>query len=291
MGQIFALLCAVLWAVAVILLKRSGDTIRPFALNLFRVGVSSVLLVLTVLISGQGLFREATLTDLITLLIGGGLSIALADTMFHKCLNTVGAGITAIVDCLYSPLMILFAFLLLDERIGAWDFVGMGLVIAAVLVASTHPIPIGMTRKMLVQGVLWGAGAMTTLTGGVIIVKPVLTHHPILWVTTVRQLGALAIMVPIALVSPRRHEFFSVFKPHADWRFSLSGTVVGSYLALIFWLAGLKYTEAGVAAILNQTSTIYVLILATVFLKESFTKRKIAAAVMAVGGILVVTVL
>ncbi len=291
MGEIYALICAVLWAVAVIFFKRSGETIQPFALNLFRVGVSSVLLALTVVLSGQSLLRPATTEDLLILLAGGVLSIAIADTMFHKCLNTVGAGITAIVDCLYSPLMILFAYLLLDERIQPWDFVGMGLVIGAVLIASFHPVPAGLTRIRLIQGVLWGIGAMTTLTLGVIFVKPVLSHHPILWVTMARQVGALLVMLPIALISPKRREFLGVFRPHANWRYSLTGTVFGSYLALIFWLAGLKNAEAGVVAILNQTSTIYVLILAAVFLKEPFTVRKFVAAAMAVAGILVVTVL
>jgi len=290
LGELYALTCAVLWGVAVILLKRSGETISPFALNLFRVGISSVLLVLTLLATGQDLFREITTADLLTLLAGGVLSIAIADTMFHKCLNIVGAGITAIVDCLYSPLMILFAFLLLGERVGAWDFVGMGLVISAVLVASFHPAPRGLTRKRLVQGVLWGVGAMATLTFGVIIVKPVLSNHPILWVTTMRQVAALVVMLPLALISPKRNAYLGVFRPKREWRFSLTGTIFGSYLALIFWLAGLKYAQAGVAAILNQTSTIYVLILAWLFLKESFTRRKAFAATMAGIGILVVTV-
>ena len=289
MGELYALICAVLWGVAVILFKRSGETISPFALNLFRVGISSALLVLTLVLTGQDVVRDASTEDLLILLVGGVLSIAIADTMFHKCLNTVGAGITAIVDCLYSPLMILFAFLLLDERLSAWDFMGMALVIGAVLIASFHPVPAGLTRGRLVQGVLWGAGAMTALTLGVIIVKPVLSNHPILWATTMRQVGALVVMIPVALISPRRRAYLDVFRPRRDWRFSLTGTIFGSYLALIFWLAGLKHTRAGVAAILNQTSTIYVLIFAWLFLKEPFTRRKALAAAMAVGGILVVT--
>ena len=47
MGELLALLTALIWAAAVILLKRSGETIPPFALNLFRVTVSIVLLVPT----------------------------------------------------------------------------------------------------------------------------------------------------------------------------------------------------------------------------------------------------
>jgi drug/metabolite transporter (DMT)-like permease len=51
----------------------------------------------------------------------------------------------------------------------------------------------------------------------------------------------------------------------------------------------MKYTEAGAAAILNQSSTIFILLFATLFLGERFTRRKAVASVLAVGGILMVT--
>ena len=58
---------------------------------------------------------------------------------------------------------------------------------------------------------------------------------------------------------------------------------------LVLWIAGMKLTHAGVAAILNQTSSILVLVFASLFLKERFTRRKAAASALAVGGILMVT--
>ncbi len=66
--------------------------------------------------------------------------------------------------------------------------------------------------------------------------------------------------------------------------------MLGSYLALIFWIAGMKYSQVGVAAILNQSSTIYILILAALVLGEPFTRRKLVASVLAVAGILLVTI-
>jgi drug/metabolite transporter (DMT)-like permease len=65
--------------------------------------------------------------------------------------------------------------------------------------------------------------------------------------------------------------------------------VLGSYLALICWIAGMKYTKVGIAAILNQTSTMYILILAAIFLRERFTMRKLVASLVAVAGIILVT--
>jgi drug/metabolite transporter (DMT)-like permease len=289
LGEFYALLCAVIWAVAVILLKRSGETVSPFALNLFRVGISSVLLVATVLASGQGLVRDAPLRDVLILMASGIIAIAVADTLFHRCLNIVGAGVTAIVDCLYSPLVVLFAFLLIGERLNAWQLAGMVTVIAAVMIASGHPPPPGVPPRTLLKGALMGMVAMAAVALGVVIAKPVLERQPVLWSTAVRQLGALAVMLPAALISPQRRRYLGTFRPDASWRFSLPATILGSYLALIFWLAGMKYTQAGAAAILNQTSTIYVLVLASFFLHEPFTRRKLAASALAIAGILMVT--
>jgi drug/metabolite transporter (DMT)-like permease len=59
---------------------------------------------------------------------------------------------------------------------------------------------------------------------------------------------------------------------------------------MVCWIGGLKYTKVGVATILNQSSTIYVLILAAIFLKEPFTRRKLVASLVALAGIVLVTV-
>jgi len=50
----------------------------------------------------------------------------------------------------------------------------------------------------------------------------------------------------------------------------------------------MKYTNTGVAAILNQTSTIYILLFATLFLREPFSRRKATACGLASAGALLV---
>ncbi len=288
MGEFFALMTALIWALAVILLKRSGETVPPFALNLFRVVVSTCLLLPTVAAGGQGGWQGSR-RDVLILFASGIIAIATSDTLFHMSLNAVGAGISAVIDCLYAPLTVLFAAVLLGERLSALQLLGMALVLSGVLAAARHDPPHGVSRRQLVLGVIWGTLSMITLALGIVIAKPVLDHSPVLWATAVRQIGCLGVMVPGALLSPRRREFLRVFKPSRSWRFSLPGAVLGSYLALIFWIAGMKYTKVGIAAILNQSSTIYVLILAAVFLKERLTRGKVIASAVAIAGIVLVT--
>jgi drug/metabolite transporter (DMT)-like permease len=288
-GEFYALLTAVVWAVAVILLKRSGESIPPFALNLFRVVVSTALLLPTVVLAGEARWAQATLADVLILFASGIIAIATSDTLFHMSLNAVGAGISAIIDCLYAPLTVLFATVLLGERLSALQLVGMALVVTGILAASGHAPPKGVPARRVALGVVWGVLAMIALALGIVIAKPVLDRAPVLWATAVRQVGCLLVVGPIALLSPRRREILHVFRPSRRWRVSLPAAVLGSYLALILWIAGMKYTKVGVAAILNQSSTVYVLILAAIFLHEPFTRRKLVASALAVAGIVLVT--
>ncbi|HEY5132423.1 MAG TPA: DMT family transporter [Candidatus Krumholzibacteriaceae bacterium] len=289
MGSFYALMTAVMWAAAVIFLKRSGETIPPFALNVFRVVVSTVFLVPTIALAGQEVFYRAPLRDYLTLFASGVIAIAISDTFLLMALNRLGAGIMAILDCLYAPFIVLFAFAILGERLGVWQWAGLALVIAGVLIAARHEPPRGTTARQILMGTLFGVIAMATVALGIVIAKPVLNRSPVLWATTMRQIGALIAMVPVALVLPERRQIAGLFRPAWNWRYSVPATLIGSYLALIFWIAGMKYSLAGPAAILNQTSSIYVLIFASIFLKEPFTARKVIASVFAVGGIVMVT--
>ncbi len=289
MGELFALLTAVVWAGAVICFKRSGDRVAPFTLNLFRVVYSSVLLLVTMAIVGQPLLRAAASTrDLELLVLSGVVGIAISDTLFHAALNRVGAGITAIVDCLYSPIVSLLAFAWLGERLSPQQVVGMVLVIAGVLTTVRRTEAHRITQSQLVAGILFGVLAMATVAAGIVIAKPVLDHQPVIWATGVRQVAALGVLLPVALVSRDRRRHLEALVPGASGRWTLVGTLLGSYVALLLWIAGMKYADTGVAAILNQTSTVLILVLATLVLREPFTRRRAAACGLALAGTLCV---
>ncbi len=139
----------------------------------------------------------------------------------------------------------------------------------------------------MVLGMIYGAVAMATLGFGIVLAKPVLTRTDVLWATTIRQLGALVALALVALARNDRRQILAVFRPDSSWRYSLTGTFLGSYVALTLWIAGMKYTATGIAGILNQSSTLFILILATLVLKEPFSRRKGFSVVLTLGGVLV----
>ncbi len=293
LGQTCALLAAVTWACALVLFKRTGEHIPPLALNLFKNVVGLILLVATLCFMPDSLaaLHRYPREDIVILIISGLLGIALADTVFFHALNLIGVGIVSIVDCLYGPFIILFAYLILSEELGLSDYAGTGLILAGVLITSRLTPPADRTRGQLVLGVILGASAMAFMTFGIVIAKPVLEFYdfPLILATALRMLAGTLALALIALASPLRKKHWSAFRLTSTWKISLPASILGAYFALILWMAGFKYAKAAVAGILNQTSVIFAIILAAVFLKESFGLRKAIAATLAMVGIVLVT--
>jgi len=103
-----------------------------------------------------------------------------------------------------------------------------------------------------------------------------------------RLIAGTVALAALSAASPRRRELFDVFRPSGTWKYTLPGALLGGFLAMVLWIAGFKYTETAVAAILNQTSVVFAAVFAAVFLKERMTGRKTASIVLALLGVLLV---
>jgi len=291
LGELCALTAALVWAFAMILFKVSGEKVPPIALNLFKNTIAIVLLGATLVLMGKGFDSVTALPagEIWILVLSGFIGLTLADTFFFYSLNLCGVGITSLVDCLYSPFIILFSFLYLAETLTGTQLLGAGMVLTAVFITSQHEPPKNRTRMQLVAGILLGALSMALMGFGIVMAKPVLIHIDAVWATLIRMAAGTAALALIALAMPQRRALFAAFRPSRAWKVSIPGSVLGAYLSSILWILGFTYADASVAAILNQTNTIFCLVLAALILKEEFTSRKFFAVIIALTGILLVT--
>lgn len=286
LGKSLALASAVLWAGAVILFKKAGDRISPLALNIYKTAVTLLTLLPVLLLLRVPLWPAPGVANgqWLAVAASGVVGIALADTLFFFALNLLGAGLAAIVDSTYTPLVMLSSWLMLAQTPRPEQIFGGLLVIAAVLVATLkkdHP----QTGRKLLLGILVGATAMGMMAVSIGLMGPPLQKAPFLWVTFLRQLAALAAMALAVLFIPGRGRLFApLFKSRESWRYALPGTLLGNTLAMTCWVAAFKFTSANSAAVLNQTSTVLIVILASIFLKEPFTRRRLLSALLAVAG-------
>jgi drug/metabolite transporter (DMT)-like permease len=289
LGEILSVGSAFGWAIAVLLFRVSGKSVHPLGLSLFKNVLATGLFILTMLLLGEPLLPRAPWHSYGLLALSGAIGLALSDTLFFYCLNLLGAGLTAIVDCLYSPFVILFSILFIRERMSVRQVVGVLSILSAVFLISRKGGEGMPPRKNLILGIGLGALAMVTMAAGIVMIKPLLNHSPILWASFLRMgAGALAV-AGVLLFHPRRHVMCGPLAISSNWRIMVPASVLGAYFANIAWMAGMKLTRASVAAPLNQLNTIFIFILAAIFLREKVTKGKMVAVVLATLGAFLVS--
>jgi drug/metabolite transporter (DMT)-like permease len=287
-GEFYSLACALAWAVAVILFKKSGESLAPVPLNLFKNLVGLVLMLLTVLaVSGTAL-PDIPPTAVAIALVSGFLGIGVGDTLYFRALNDIGASRMAVAQTLYSPFVIVIAALLLAERLTPLQGAGVALVLGGVLLVNYSPGMAPLDAARIRRGLLESTGAVLAMALGVVMAKPLLERHDFFWIVTLRiaggVLGMLIFMPPARDFARIRAAFAGV----RHWPHVIAGSIVGTYISMMLWLAGYKYTSASVAAVLNEMAAVFILALAALFLGDRLNRAQLAGSAVAIAGVLLV---
>lgn len=288
LGELYSLAAALCWAVAVILLKKSGESLPPFALNLIKNGLCLIALGTTLLVLGPHQLPTMPPMLLVQTLISGALGIAVADTLYFRALNAIGAARMGVIGTAYSPGVILLAALFLGERLSLPQLGGVALTLAGIVLVTYAKAADALDAAVLRQGALLGVLSVLLMAAGVILAKPVLETQDFLWVVFLRVAAGVALMLGIATV---RHEWSGLaaaYRAVRHWPAVIAGSLMSSYVALLFWLAGYKYADASIAAVINELAAIFIVGFAAWLLRERVTARQLAGGALALAGVLVV---
>lgn len=284
-GEIYAIGAAACWGAGVVLYKQLGDRLPPVALNLFKNAIVVALMIPTVLIVHGLTLPQFEWWTLGLAALSGFLGISVADTLYFRALNTLGAGRTGVLGNLFSPFVILLSFLFLDERLSLLQFSGFALVMGGVVLVNQRQVTETLPPAQLRRGLLIGLVAIALNAAGIVMVKPVLEREPFFWVALVRLIAALLPMLWLWQVLPAHHRIPSWRA--VPWRLLLVAAFFGQYISMLLWLAGYKYTSASVASVLNETASIFILLFAWLVLKEPLGIRKLVGVCCTFGGVAV----
>jgi drug/metabolite transporter (DMT)-like permease len=290
LGEALSLLTAIIWALAVTLFRKSGETVHPLALNAFKNLLAIVLIIPTIWLFGHSLWFQTSTRAYAILFLSGVVGIGIGDTLFFHALNRLGAGLTGIVVCMYSPFIITFSYILLNENLARIQLVGAVLIISAVLLTSLWRQQSAIApAPRLFSGIVFGILASAAMAAGVVLMKPLLTTHHVAWVAEIRLLGGMTALVLIFLFYPKRKRILDSLLSTRNWHYTLAGSFTGAYLSMLLWIGGMKYTQASTASALNQTSTVFIFIFAGFLLKEPMTLRRTVAISLAFAGAFLVS--
>ena len=285
-GEFYSLACALVWAVAVVLFKKSGESIAPFALNLFKNGLAAVLLGITVFAVSPEV-PDFTPLSLSLIVISGLLGICLGDSYYLRALNAIGASRMAVAQTLFSPFVIVLSAVFLHERLHGLQWLGAAFVLGGiVLVTWTRDAAMSaVDARRLRSGAALGVLSVLLMAIGIVMAKPMLALHAFLWVVWLRVVAGVAGLLLVVAIRRNAAVLLAEYRAVRHWPQVIAGSVAGTYLSMMLWLAGYKYTTASVAAVLNETAAVFIVLLAVLFLHEKVGRRQLAGVALAMLGV------
>ena len=291
LGEACSILSALAWAIGIMLYRQLGASLSPLRLNFLK-NLLVLAMMLPAIVLAHGLaVPHFTSFQLFAAVASGVLGIGIADTLYFRALNELGAGRMGIIGNSYSPMVIVLSYAYLGERLTPLQIAGFVLVSVGVWVAAWPrklaeqlvpgaPSP----RNHSARGLGYALLAVGLMACSIVLVKRVLEAQPLFWVTGLRMVGAIVAMF---LIGAWRGELAQL-KPQAPdlpWGKLVLAAFVGQFVAMVLWLAGFKFTLASVAATLGETASIFILLLAAIWLKEPLTRRAVAGVVLTFGGV------
>ena len=288
MGDLYAIITAVCWSSAVILFDISTKNFTAIQLNVLKnfIGVFGFILTIILFSIPSPNFSQQ---DIFTLALSGFLGILIADGLFLESLRRLGSGISAVVSTIYTPTVFIIAYILFNETINLHSYIGGVLVLGGITISVFQP-PKTIKKRNLYIGILFGIMANILTAYSVLIIKPIMKNNSVIYIALYRFSIGFIFGILINILKSGIKQVIQKFKQGLTNHYVILGAFLGTYLSVIFWLAGYKYTLAGRAAIYNQLSTVFIIILARVFLKEPMTSKKIIGVSLAIFGAMIVSI-
>lgn len=288
LGEALSVGCALAWAVGVILYRRLGEHIPPLALTFVKNSLVWAMLVLSVLVVHGPAWPTLTAGQWALTALSGVLGMALADVLYLKALNVIGAGAMGIIGNLYSPFVVALSFVFLGERFGMQQAFGFALVMSGVLLVGYRSPSTEEVAGQL-KGMVLGGLSIAVMAVAIVMVKRVLEVSPLFWVTLIRMTAALVVLGCVLIW---RGELGSVVRglPLLPWRLLLPAAFVGQYLSTLMWLGGYKFAPASVSAVLNESASAFIVLLAWLWLNEPVSRRAMLGIALTLSGVAVMLV-
>lgn len=288
-GELAGLAAACLWAVASVVYGVVGQRIPPLQLNLIKGIVAIAFLILTILISGE-LLPNLPPVSVFLLFISGVVGIGLGDTAFLAAINSLGARRVLLIGTLSPPMTAIAANIILQEQLNISAWCGILLTILGVAWVVTERVPEtdGVSTTNLWPGIGFALLAATTNASGTVISRLAFAAGSVtpLWAALLR-LSAAVLVLLIWVWFPNRQEKTLSYPYWQSWRIILAtcfAAFCGTYLGIWLQQTAIKFTAAGIASTLMQTSPLFVIPI-TIGMGEKVSWRAIAGVIIAIAGI------
>jgi len=303
-GELAALAASLIWSCSISLYRAQGVGVPAQTLNLYKLFVALIGFTLILgtahvaylwgWIAGDVVF-PASSEKLYYLALSGIIGFTISDTLFFASIHRLGAQLTAAVQCLTPPLNALIDWWLYPDRpLALLQILGMSLTLLAVggVILSGSPVA-GL--RMGSRGWWWGlffAVACAVLQAvSYAMVHLLVDGENVMAVTLVRITPAfLVLLLLAAFTKPGRAGVRVISQNARRLKLLTVAGMLGTVIGLTLLTFGLQHAPTGVVSTLSGTYPIWLIPIASFFLKEHPRPVQIVCTILAVFGIAMLAV-
>jgi drug/metabolite transporter (DMT)-like permease len=127
--------------------------------------------------------------------LSGLIGLALGDTLFFQAIKAIGVQRASVIQCLAPPLAAVVSWILFDEKLGRWEWLGLMITTGALawLIASRRPGP-SAAVELDWSGVVAAVGSALCQASTVIILRQSLQGVDVITGTLLRVLPAILVL-------------------------------------------------------------------------------------------------
>jgi drug/metabolite transporter (DMT)-like permease len=322
-GELAALGAAMCWVFTSLAFAAAGRRIGPTAVNITRIFLALLVLLCINRVLFGHFVPPVSQASLWLLALSGLIGLSLGDQMLFTAFVDVGPRISMLLMTLAPPVAAALAWPLLDEPLGWLEVLGIAVTVAGIAWVvlerperrrSDRPRP-----RHHVRGVILGSLAGVCQAVGLILSKMGMGHVPGWemdrvdpWTATMYRMMFAAVGISIAVglmrlragkrradqvidVSPETEHLPDPAPSPRDRQLSfaflmvLIGVTFGPVLGVWNSMVAVDQAEAGIAATLMAMTPVFILPFAVWLEKEDISPRAIGGAIIAVGGVAILT--
>lgn len=290
-GELLALVSALLWSVASVVMALGSHRLHVLPLNLIRCTVSSAFFwALLPFYGGLEAFKSVPSSAWLWLVVSVLLLLVVGDTLYFRSLNLAGVSWAMPVAGINPLWAILLAALFLDEPLTWTLLLGALLVVAGVTLLSRPEVhsshgqvidPAALRKGLLVAllvSLLWGAGQVT--------LKPATAGMHSVVANSIRQPLAMFILLAINLRTGLWKEMRHLDR--RSWALILLASLVGTGMGTLLFVMAIQSIGAGRTAVITTTSPLLALPFSMTMLRERPTRWTVAGTFFTTVGVVLV---
>tara|TARA_Y100001970_G_scaffold282860_1_gene396745 strand:- start:1088 stop:1999 length:912 start_codon:yes stop_codon:yes gene_type:complete len=292
-GEIFALMAALFWSIAVVIFRSLSKSISPFLINALKNTIALICFIILLLILKIPFWNNSfTNAEYMKFIISGFLGMGVADAVFIYALSKIGANRIAILNC-FEPVVIYFLtlFFLSGNWLTGIETLGFIIVIISILIISYERDESDIPPRIKQQGLILQICAILFSSISMVMIKNILNNYQtepdvILWIAVFRLFIGFLISWTIFLFLKDSKKLLKALKGQIVITKVISSSILGTFMALTCWIMGQAYIKKlALASIIGQTSLIFIMFFSWLFLREKITKTRIIASVFALIGV------